>query len=91
MFPKRGEKKDREGRREGGHREKREKKRALGYFELITHSSPSSAKASPLYEKSFWAKLGNTLEVFEFIITFLSTYQAGLYKFRYKNQQMIKL
>ena len=41
-------KKDREGRREGGHtEEKKGEKRALGYFELITHSSLSSPKASP--------------------------------------------
>lgn len=67
MFPKRGEKKDREGRREREDTEKREregKKGALGYFELITHSSLSSSKASPfIWRKKFRAKLVNTLEV----------------------------
>lgn len=51
---------------ERGHREerKRGKKGALGYFELITHSSLSSSKASPfIWRKKFRAKLVNTLEV----------------------------
>lgn len=67
MFPKRGEKKGQGGEEgERGHREerKRGKKGALGYFELITHSSLSSSKASPfIWRKKFRAKLVNTLEV----------------------------
>lgn len=31
--------------------EKKREKRDLGYFELVTHSSLSSSKASPSYEK----------------------------------------
>lgn len=31
--------------------EKKREKRDLGYFELITHSSLSSSKASPSYEE----------------------------------------
>lgn len=67
-----------EGRREDTERVEKKggKKGALGYFELITHSSMSSSKASTSYEKNIpglsWimpCKYGNSLLEFYFLLS----------------------